>query len=91
MSSPGRGPERFLTASSDARVYYSIRNLVYFETTRWSGSKALYEVNKAIVLTLILAAAVKNRRLSRLRLMAAAVRDGECGKLGRTLSLEEGL
>jgi len=91
LTSPGHGPQRLLTAASDARVFYSVRNRVYFETTLWRDSKAIYQLNKAIVLTVVLAAAIKGRHPRRMRLIRAAVRDGERGRLGRTLDLEDNL
>ena len=91
VTSPGRGAEPFVTAGSNARVYYSVRNLVYFETSCWCGSAALYQINKAVVLTLIMAAALKHRRLRRLKLILAAVRDGERRVLGQTLDLGDNM
>lgn len=91
VSARGRGPQRLITAPSDARVYYSVRNRVHFETTSWDGSGALYLLNKTLFLILVLAAALKDRCLGRLRLILTAVSDGEHGRLGRRLALEDRL
>jgi GT2 family glycosyltransferase len=83
----GRGPGRLLHAASDARVYYSVRNRVYFESRAWRASRRAYTLNKAVFLAILLAEAVRTRRLQRFRLVLRGVRDGECGRLGRTLDL----
>jgi GT2 family glycosyltransferase len=85
--SAGRGPEKLVTARSDARVYYSVRNRVYFETSSWQRSRALYICNKLAYLTILAAYAIRRRGFSRFVLILQAVRDGERGRLGALYEL----
>lgn len=87
-ASHGRGPGRLIAASSDARVYYAVRNRVHFESTIWRRSRIMYQLNKAVVLAIVIAVGLGAQRLARVRLILAAVRDGECERLGRRVDLD---
>jgi GT2 family glycosyltransferase len=88
----GRGPLRMLRAESNARVYFSVRNRVYLEHTRWRKSRLLYRANK-LIFTAVLVAGVARRpaTITRFRLVRRAIADGEHGRLGDRPALWERL
>lgn len=83
-SAGGNGLTRLLLSDSDFRVFYAVRNSVFFESHMWLGSRLRYSVNKCIYLALARMAGAALRRSKRVALIQRAVRDGEEGRLGRT-------
>jgi len=65
------------------RVYYSIRNRVFFETTNLVGNKIIYFMNMISYLSLITLASRKN-----IKLILKAIVDGYRGKLGKVKNEE---
>jgi GT2 family glycosyltransferase len=78
----GSGLTRMLTSPESARVYYSTRNRVYFESRYWRSRRWLYLLNKSIVLGILTVLAVRYGRMKRLAAIFGAIRDGERGRLG---------
>ncbi len=76
-----------LTAGSDFRVYYGVRNHAYFDSHIWQDSLFTYRLNKYIVYFILLLFAIRYNRWNRLKLIFRAVRDGETGVFGRNLKL----
>jgi hypothetical protein len=73
---------RLLRAESGLRVYYSIRNQVYFERQNWTDHRIVYTLNKWWFLGALWCwSRVLNRR-HRASLIFRAVRDGEADRLG---------
>jgi GT2 family glycosyltransferase len=78
MTSRGRTQfGRVLSAPSDARVYFSHRNRVYFETTCWSGPRPLYLFNKFVYIATLWLLGHATGRQKRARLVIEAARRGE--------------
>ena len=80
---------RALTSESPGRVFYQVRNRVFFEVQHWVGSTWLHRTNRSVYLALLWLSAVRLRRMARYRLIASAVRAGERAHLGvvRDLSI----
>lgn len=74
------GPDRLVTAESSRRVYYSVRNRVYFERHRYCASVVAYALNKAVYISLLWVIAVRRRARARFRLILRAIRDGEAAR-----------
>jgi hypothetical protein len=68
---------RVLSAPSDARVYFTHRNRVYFETSRWKGPRLLYIFNKFVYITTLWLIGQATGRQERVRLVIEAARRGE--------------
>jgi glycosyltransferase involved in cell wall biosynthesis len=71
----------WLCGSSDFRAFYGARNQAYFEAKR-DKHKIVRSVNRAFYLAILTVVAVLKKRMSRLRLLADAIRSGEAGLLG---------
>jgi GT2 family glycosyltransferase len=74
--------------SNEMKVYFSTRNRVFLEVTRYVTSPTLYAINRFVYLTGLIVHAVlveRDRRsiIRRVRLLRHAVSDGLSGKLGR--------
>ena len=81
MTSRGRTPfGHVLSAPSDARVYFTHRNRVYFETSRWSGPRLLYLFNKFVYIATLWCLGQASGRQRRVRLVIEAARRGEKGE-----------
>jgi GT2 family glycosyltransferase len=74
---------RYLDATDPDRLYYAVRNRIYFERTRWIGSPWLWRLNRALVLTAFRFGARSPERRRNYRIIRAAVEDGVAGRLGR--------
>ena len=78
MTSRGLTPfGRVLSAPSDARVYFTQRNRVYFETSWWSGPRLLYLFNKFVYIGNLWLLGQVTGRQERVRLVIEATRRGE--------------
>jgi GT2 family glycosyltransferase len=83
QAAAGRTPfERLLSAASDHRVFYAVRNRVYFESRLWKSSASLYALNRACFISALRATAYRQSRHDRYRLLRRALADGESGALG---------
>jgi len=80
----GNGLTRLLLADSDFRVFYSVRNCVFFESRLWARSHFRYLLNRWTFMSIALVASAFLLRTKRMTLIRRAVRDGEGGRLGRT-------
>lgn len=78
---------RLLHADSDFRIYYAVRNEVFLARHRWFRSPTLYALNKASFLAILRLFAHKDGKEARLKLIREAIKDGECGRLGRRAGL----
>jgi GT2 family glycosyltransferase len=74
---------RLLLAESAARVFYSVRNQVYFETRCWKGGALEYLFNKLAFFVVLGLAATWHGRWARAALIRRAARLGRQGRLGR--------
>jgi hypothetical protein len=77
-----------ISSPSDFRVYYAVRNQVYFESRFRCESPFVYWINRALVLTLAWVSAQLARKPKRFHLMLRAMRDGMNERLGKLSSLE---
>ncbi len=66
---------RMLTASSDARVYYTVRNRLRFESKYWKRSDLMFAVNRCVFMTGLRLAATLSGHRERLRLIRRAIDD----------------
>jgi GT2 family glycosyltransferase len=74
---------RYLDARDPDRLYYAVRNRIYFERNRWTGSGWLWQVNRALVMAAFRAGARSPERRQNYRIIRSAVADGVAGRLGR--------
>lgn len=72
----------FLSADSDSKIYYNIRNRVYLDYYVDHKSSFPYEGNKFIFLLVFTSLCLLTFRLNRLRTIFEACRDGKRGHLG---------
>lgn len=72
-----------LDNESDFRIYYKIRNKVYFENKYLITARWIYNINKWVYLGILKIISLITKRNNRFRLIYMAVKDGECGKLGK--------
>ena len=78
VASRGRTPfGRVLAAPSDVRVYFTHRNRVYFETSRWTGPRPLFLFNKLVYIATLWLLGHATGRRERVRLVIEATRRGE--------------
>ncbi len=78
---------RILEEGSDLRIYYAVRNRVFFEYRNLVKSRFVYGVNRlAFKFILNLTSLGKHRQ--RIKLFNTAVKDGIAGNLGRRKELE---
>jgi GT2 family glycosyltransferase len=73
---------RLLLADDGFRVYYAMRNRVYFDLHSWAENHGWYQMNKWIYLSILGLLAILFARLERFALVRRAVREGERGDLG---------
>ena len=73
--------EGWLCGGSDLRVYYGVRNQVYFES-KFIRQSPTYEFNRTVFLGLMVLMAIRYFRFNRLKLFLSAIRDGASGRLG---------
>jgi hypothetical protein len=77
-ASDGRtGPSRLLLADSAARVYFGVRNRVYFEKWIYSSNPLMYAVNRRVYLATLWILSRRANQRDRLELILRAIRDGE--------------
>lgn len=81
--------------ASEMRVYYSTRNRVYFEHTRFVVRPAIYAFNKWLYLLSTFGLSVARagevrRRARRLRFVIGSAARGARGELGRVMTWSEG-
>lgn len=75
------GLEGWLKMTDDFRVYYGVRNLIYFEK-HYYPSQIIRFVNRTICLLGLGLWSIFTRQRARLKLIIRAVQDGENGRLG---------
>lgn len=82
-TAPGRGGwSKLLLAPSERRVYFTVRNRVFFESRRRGRPGARARLNRLLFLAGLTVTAMRLRRRKRLRLILRAVRNGQHGRLG---------
>lgn len=72
----------YVRSESDMRVFYSLRNRVWFDRHRFCHCRTLFSINKVMFLVMVWIEAQRAGRLDRFKLIRQAVRDGEQGRLG---------
>lgn len=84
QKNPGKSSFSGLVLSeSDRRVYYAIRNQVFFERSGGAGDSWLYVLNRWVFFLILLVTATRYKRWKRFQLVRRAARDGAKGRLGR--------
>lgn len=79
----GRGAfSRLLSSAEHERLYYSIRNRVYFEQRYWRGRRLTRAINRRFFLSGLWLTAKAMRRQTTLAIVRRAITDGEAGLLG---------
>ncbi len=73
---------RLLTSSSTFRLYYAVRNAVWFAKYKRCGSRLSYWINRTIYMTFMRRVARQAGWPPTYNIFCAAVRDGEADKLG---------
>lgn len=71
-----------LEQGNNFRVYYSVRNQVYFELHNFMENKYIYLFNKYMYLFILLIFAIKNDKYNRFTLLLKATHDGNKNTLG---------
>ena len=66
----------------DSASYYALRNTIYFSKKYLRTDKTIYFLNKVLFLFFITAMAILRGKMQRLKLIMAAINDGEKGRLG---------
>jgi GT2 family glycosyltransferase len=72
----------FLKSKQSFRIYYGIRNRVFFEKENFISNKIVYKVNMYAFLTLLYITAILTNETERFNLIRKAIRDGNNGDLG---------
>lgn len=72
----------WLTQGNDLRVYYGMRNGVYFDAFCRPHDRWMLALNRRIYLFALWVLAIRLRRMDRFRLVMRAVTDGLTGRLG---------
>lgn len=67
----------------DQRVYYSVRNQVWFEIDNFKNNNFIYNINKFTYLSLLFVVSFFLRKFERFKLIMRAVKDGSSGNLGK--------
>ena len=68
----------------DLRIFYTVRNSVYFMDYCTGHNRLLVFLNRNIYLALLALVAVFKGKLGRIRLIRRAIADGKAGRLGET-------
>lgn len=74
--------ECLLLSGSDFRAYYSSRNQAWFDKHYWSASGLTFRLNRLVFLGLLRFYGKRRSAAARLRLLEAAIADGEACRLG---------
>lgn len=72
-----------LLADSNFRIYYALRNQVFFEKNFFTNSKAIFYLNKWFVLAILWFLSQKYHKHERFQLIKKAIQNGEQGNLGK--------
>jgi len=73
---------RLLEEGSDFRVYYSIRNRVWFDSRLYVRNYAVYALNALVFCASLAVVMVRRRRFARGAVLARAIAHGLLGRLG---------
>lgn len=74
--------EMWLMGSSDFRVFYSARNLAYFESHMRRHHAFIRLINRKVYISFLRLYATRLKRHSRMQLLLLAIADGDSGHLG---------
>jgi len=66
----------------DSSSYYALRNTIYFSKKYLCKTKTVYFVNKVLFLCFITIIGILRGKMHRLKIIMAAINDGEKGRLG---------
>ena len=69
-------------SAKDSSSYYALRNTVYFSKKHLLNNKTIYFLNKTLFLFFITVIGVLRGKWNRLKIIRAAIKDGEKGRLG---------
>ncbi|TYB33254.1 MAG: glycosyltransferase [Flexistipes sinusarabici] len=75
--------QNYLNNNQRFRIYFTIRNRVFFEQKNLITSKKIYLINKRIYLFMIFFFALFSNKLSQLSLIKKAVKEGEKGDFSK--------
>ncbi|PCJ22086.1 MAG: hypothetical protein COB04_01105 [Gammaproteobacteria bacterium] len=75
--------EMLLAEVEHERVYYGVRNRVYFDSHFYRAGQFRYRLNRAMFVVLLFLFSVKGLRFRRFLYIISALRDGEAGALGK--------
>lgn len=76
----------FLKSDSDFRIFYSVRNRVYFETRNLVKNRFIYFINKKSFLLLLFIFSIITNKLDRFKMIIRAIKNGDNGNLGKESS-----
>jgi len=71
-----------INESNKVRMYYTIRNRIYFEKNSWSKNKFIFKLNK-IVYLILLKILFLTKNIKHKELISTAITDGLSGNLGK--------
>ncbi len=74
--------EVLLRGDGEYKVYYSTRNLAYYEAHCRKHCEIIRSVNKAVFIGILTVYALKIDEIARLKLLLSAIKDGEASELG---------
>ncbi|MGG3964934.1 glycosyltransferase [Heyndrickxia faecalis] len=77
-----------ITSKSDMRIYYSVRNRIYFENKDLVNNRFIYKINKLFFIVILNALTLLYNKKERKQLILKAIKDGEEKNLGYNKSLK---
>ena len=83
-----KGEESFLKLPSidelhKDRLYYKIRNRIYFEKHYWASNHFVFQINKIIYLIILKFLLLINKKITNKEIIKIAINDGLKGKMGK--------
>jgi GT2 family glycosyltransferase len=71
-----------LNTADFSKLYYSVRNLAYFESYFWNQNQLVYSVNRLLFMAVLTGLALSKNRFLRYKIILQAIRDGKNASLG---------
>jgi len=76
-----------LDTAQEFKVYYTVRNMIYFYEKHYGANAIIYYINQFILMTFLQVSALLRGKQSRLKLVKQAIKDGKEGKMGTRYEL----